>query len=264
MRKEKPEFKLKPSFDDILHDYVQTCNVCPFEGSIVIADDMLQSYLSVRQDLVESGKVNPNEVGKYNGLTVQPKDVNGEFTVLINKGYLLDCQSKHDKSWVGTIVHEATHVNDFKEYFRMVSPASYDELYDYNLHRMFLYWTEFHAKAMGYFFLRKYTFDDVRDQRQAQDIVRIELPFQIKYMVQEINATNDADRQMYVVVHFLGRLAVWQELFPTTFNRRFIGQLIGDNQWMEELYYLLIEHNTLEKIYPVFDQMKSILDKHFS
>jgi len=34
------------------------------------------------------------------------------------------------------------------------------------------------------------------------------LPYHINYLVNELASTNDADRQMYVVAHFLGRIAV--------------------------------------------------------
>lgn len=263
MNNENHGIDLNVVFEAILLDYVATCKVNPFNGNIVVADDMAEEYSTIRKDLIDNHRINIDEIGKYNGLTVQPKNNDGVFSILINKEYFLSCLKNKDMSWVGTIVHEATHVNDFKEYFEMVLANSYDELYDYNLHRLFLYWTEFHAKAMGYFFVRKYTFDDIRDQRQTDDIIQTELPFQIDYMIKEVNATNDADSQMYVVVHFLGRLAVWQYLFPETFNERFIRDLTDDNPWMEELYYFLIKHDTLEKVLPAFDEMRSILDKHF-
>ena len=105
----------------ILADYAATCGVEPFNGQIIIADDMRKSYLSLRGD--ES----------------------------INKGNI---------DWVGTLVHEATHVNDFKDYYKIVSPQSWDELYEYSLHRTFLHWTEFHARAIGHYFLRKYTLNN--------------------------------------------------------------------------------------------------------
>ena len=90
-----------------------------------------------------------------------------------------------------------------------------------------------------------------------------ELPFQVEYMVKEMNSTNDPDRQLYVVVHFLGRLAVWQHLYPTAFDANFINELTNTNPWMEKIYYLFTKYDTLEGIHPHFGEFEAILDKHF-
>lgn len=81
-------------------------------------------------------------------------------------------------------------------------------------------------------------------------------------MVNEVSATDNVDRQMYLIVHFWGRLAVWQYLYPDIFDTKFIKQLMNSNSWMEELYYLLIKYDTLENIYPHFKEIANILDKH--
>ena len=82
-------------------------------------------------------------------------------------------------------------------------------------------------------------------------------------MVKEFGATDNMDRQMYVVVHFLGRLAIWQHLYPDVFDTSFIEQLLRGNPWMEELYYFLIKYEKLNDIHPHFGDMENILDKHF-
>ena len=64
---------------------------------------------------------------------------------------------------------------------------------------------------------------------------------------------------MYVIVHFLGRLATWRYLYPQIFDNAFINELTNSNPWMGELFYLFIKHPTLEKIYTHFDDMKTII-----
>lgn len=250
--------------NDILADYFSTCNIEPFDCQIIISDDMATSYQELRKDLVECGKTNLNDLNQYHGLTVQPKENDGQFTILINKEYILESITKHNVDWIGTLVHEAVHVNDFKVYFEIINPKSYDELYEWDLHRMFLYWTEFHARAIGHYFLRKYTLENFKDTAHLEHIMNTELPYHIEYMVNEVGATNNADRQMYVIAHFLGRIAVWQYLYPDTFDDSFIKELTNSNPWMEELYCLFTKYDTLEKIYPHFDEMEEILNKHFS
>ena len=250
--------------EKLLSDYASTCNVDFFDGQIIVSENMQESYLDLRKDLVEEGKINISNLDKYHGLTVQPSSADGLFTILLNKKYILESIAKNNVDWIGTLIHEAVHVNDFKLYFNLVEPNSYDELYDYNLHRMFLYWTEFHARAIGHYFLRKYALEDFKSTVHLDNLLNTELPFQINYMVTQMNTTEDPDSQMYTVVHFLGRLAVWQYLYPNTFNATFISEMLNSNPWMEELDYLLINYKTLEEIYPHFNEIEAILDSYFS
>lgn len=248
----------------LLSDYAATCNTEIFDGQIIVSESMSKSYLQLRRDLIESGKINIDDIEKYHGLTVQPAKNDGLFTILLNKKYILESASNNNVDWIGTLIHEAVHVDDFKSYFNLVSPNSYDELYDYNLHRMFLYWTEFHARAIGHYFLRKYALEDFKNIIHLENLINVELPFQINYMVTQTSATSNPDAQMYTVVHFLGRLAVWQYLYPDVFNLEFINKLLNSNPWMEDLYYLLIKYKTLEEIYPHFNEIEILLDNYFS
>lgn len=249
---------------NILLDYASTCGVDPFVGKVVIADDMADAYKNVRGDLVEKGRTNLAELNNYHGLTVQPLDNDGEFTILLNKEYVLETVTKNNVNWIGTLVHEATHVNDFKDYFKIVTPKSYDELYDYDLHRIFLYWTEFHARAIGHYFLRKYTLENFKDVSHIDYILETELPYHMNYLVQAVGATQDADRQMYVIVHFLGRVAVWQYLYPEIFNSDFIRELTHNNPWMKDLYDVFVKYKSLNEIYPHFAEAETIIMNHYS
>lgn len=117
----------------LLRDYSATCNTKLFNGQIIISENMSESYLQLRSDLVERGTVNIDDIKKYHGLTVQPAKNDGLFTILLNKKYILESTSNKNVDWFGTLIHETVHVDDFKSYFNLVSPDSYDELYDYNL-----------------------------------------------------------------------------------------------------------------------------------
>ena len=249
--------------NSILWDYASTCGVEPFNGKVIVADNMADSYKKVRNDLVEEGKTNIDELNNYHGLAVQPLENNGEFTILINKEYVLETVTKHNVDWIGTLVHEATHVNDFKDYFKIIHPKSYDDLYEYDLHRIFLYWTEFHARAIGHYFLRKYTLENFKDISHIDHILSTELPYHINYLVQEVGATQDPDRQMYVIAHFLGRIAVWQYLYPETFNSDFICELTNSNPWIKDLYDVFVNYKSLDEIYPHFDKVEEIIMNHY-
>lgn len=249
--------------NNILWDYASTCGVEPFNGKVIIADNMADSYKKIRNDLVEKGKINLNEVNKYHGLTIQPLKNDGKFTILLNSEYVLETLNQNNVDWIGTLVHEATHVNDFKDYFRIIQPKSYDELCEYALHRIFLYWTEFHAKAIGYYFLRKYALENFKAASHIDYILNTEIPFHIDYLVQEVGATQDVDRQMYIIAHFLSRIAVWQYLYPEAFNLDFICELMNSNPWMKDLYEVFVNYKSLDEIYPHFDEVEEIIMNHY-
>lgn len=255
--------ELSKIIQELLNDYASTCRVEPFNGKIIITDNIQETYMQLRKDLIDLNKTNVTGLERYHGLTVQPANVDGAFTIVLNQNYIIESINNQNIDWVGTLIHEAVHVNDFKDYFNIVLPSSYDELYDYNLHRPFLYWTEFHARAIGHYFLRKYTLEDFENNAHIENLINIELPFQINYMTMEVNKTNDADRQMYVIVHFLGRLAVWQYLYPEIFNSEFIDNLMHSNPWMKELYDLFKRYKTLNEIFSYFNEIQNILDRHF-
>lgn len=83
-------------------------------------------------------------------------------------------------------------------------------------------------------------------------------------MVKEVGATQDVDRQMYVIVHFLGRIAVWQYLYPDAFNSDFICELTNSNPWMKDLYDIFVEYKSLDEIYPHFDEVEEIIMNHYT
>ncbi|MBO5109686.1 MAG: hypothetical protein J6D21_03120 [Clostridia bacterium] len=250
---------LEEFFYDIITDYVETCQVQQFDSNIIVTYDMKEEYIKLRNDLVENGKRNPDDIQKYNGLTVQPKETNGVFTILLNANYMLENYQNNTIDWVGTLVHEAVHVNDFKDYFQLVNATSYDELYEYNPHAIFLHWTEFHARAIGHYFLRKYTLDDFKNEIHIQHIVDTELPYQTDYLVEQLNGFEDSNSKVYVIMHYLGRLAVWRYLYPHYFNDQYINSMMKNNAWMKDLFNILIQYDSLEKIYPHFDEIEQIL-----
>lgn len=98
--------KLLNVINGILSDYASTCGVEPFCGNVVIADDMADAYKKIRNDLVEKGKINLNELNKYHGLTVQPLENDGKFTILLNREYVLETVTQNNVDWTGTLVHE--------------------------------------------------------------------------------------------------------------------------------------------------------------
>ena len=118
---------------------------------------------------------------------------------------------------------------------------------------------------MGFpFFLLYSRFGDKQDERQVQYIIETELPYHINNMFEAYHATNNGDRQMYYIVHFIGRMYIWQKLFPEYFTHKAIKNMFNANKWMYELYIFLTTHTKLEDACRDFDEMKTILKQNFS
>lgn len=246
----------------IVDDYFSNYEYDTFSLSIVFADDIWETYFEVRPDHKEQlSKQQP--LPAFNGTIATPVDLEGTFTVIIDKQYFVNDVKNNRTSWVGTITHEITHARDYREYAKIIAAPNYDEVLNTSRHRMFQLWTEFNAKRHGYYFVRKYTFNDLTDNRQVPDIMNIELPGQIEYMSNDYNSTTDGWKQIYAVSQFLGRLAVWEDLFPTQFNPQFIKNLLSTNTWMYEMYEYLNTHRDLQVAVNSFSELRNIVRQNF-
>lgn len=227
-----------------------------------ITDNLKQEYRKIRPDLEDKYPEHFKHELHYNALTITPSPINENFNVLLDAKYFTESLEK-DNNWAGTVAHELTHIYDFIEYANLIDCHDYDVIIDLNRHWMFNIWTEFHAKAIGYYYIRKYTFKDVYDVAQIEYIVHSELPMHSKDMFESYHATNNAFNQMYTVSHFLGRLFVWEKLFPHYFTEDMIQELLGENEWMLDTYIFLKNHMKLEDAYKDFDELRDILKQNF-
>lgn len=250
---------LNEIISDILVDFYMTFDLTPVDVKYSIVDDMEKAYAAIRPDYATAHPETVATANMYNGLTVMPETLDGAFDVLLNAKRMLTYLREENFTWVGTIVHETTHAIDYSEYANLVWIDSYEELQDIGRHAMFQLWTEFNARSKGYYFVRKYSFKDMRDMSQVKDIINHELPAQYERLCREYHATSDGYQQAYLVAQYLGRLYTLQQLFPTTFTNDFVKSHLGANQWMYEWYLLLSKYNQLADAYEHFDEMRYIL-----
>lgn len=254
------------SFDDIckliVDDYINTIHYPKFQINIKLTSDMHQSYLELCSNQSKRG-IDGKVLNDYNGLMVAPKELDGIFTILINVNKLREYLEQNNPTWIGTIVHETTHVIDYIEYAKIVGAKNYDEIQLINKHGMFNLWTEFNARSKGYYFLRKYTYDDMHDEDLVPDIINRELPAQTQMLLENYNSTNDAYMQAYYVSHYLGRLYALQKIFPQHFNDQRIKAILNENHWMYEWFKFFNSHTSINDAYRDFGDMKNILRKNF-
>lgn len=256
--------QLNETFSMVLGAYFSYFQLEPIDVEIMLAEKIANIYRQKRPDLFEGEHpIHSEDVERNRGLTIPPKTIDGKFTIVINQDYFWESAKKQDWQWVGTLTHEMTHVCDYINYVKMNDLNNYDIVQMNLVHRPFVLWTEFHARATGYFFIRKFVFgekyNDKSDRNQTDYILQTELPYQINYFSQQYEAANgNADIQLYETMQFMGRYSIWEKLFPNVFNRRIRHQVFGSNPWMLDLYEFLITHQDIESANEDFDQMAEL------
>lgn len=253
----------KDDIKKIESDYYTTFGICPLPISYTVTSDMKKTYREIRPDFAANNPTLMETVQQYNGLMLPPNDLDGEFSVLLNKFYVQESLRKNDKNWVGTIAHETTHVKDYIEYASLVNENNYDQFQIIEKHGMFQLWTEMNARAKGYYLFRKYAYRNVPTRQQVSNILNVELPFQLNLLEKNYNSTQDGYQQAYYVSHYLGRLNTLQQLFPLTFTNTFIQQHLEPNKWMYDWFIFYRKYSTLSEAYEHFDEMKNILRQNF-
>lgn len=247
----------------IVADFFDTFNLSPVSIKYSITNDMAASYkeLCPLHALKEPEKI--ATLNRYNGTTVAPDSVDGIFSVLLNQNYILESTQQDNANWIGTIAHETTHVVDFIKYANITGATDYEDILSISKNAMFQLWTEINARSKGYYFVRKYTFENMFDEAQIPDIVNTEIPAQEKLLFQNYHSTTDGFQQAYLVSHYIGRLYALQQIFPAYFTDTQVEALIPPNPWMYEWFLFFKSHNNLEIAHPAFEDMKNILRKNF-
>lgn len=251
---------------DIVNDYFDTyISEEPTMPCYRIVDDIASAYLELKPNMGGNPDANIEKLSAYNGFTVPPNKVGGTFIVLINKNILLENMKNNNFSWIGTIAHETTHVQDFVQYVQMVGDEDYEEIVQYSQHGIFNIWTEIHARSKGYYFTRKYTLGPVfmKSRILLQDIIEREIPLQWDLLYRNYHSTDNGYEQAYLVAQYIGRLITLQQLYPDDFNDEWINDHFDVNTWMTELFMFFKAHPTLEVAFEHFDEMKGILRKNF-
>lgn len=230
-----------------------------------IVEDIASDYVVLRPDVLEHSAASVKTLNNYNGFAVPPQKVGGVFTVLINKNVLMENVENRRMDWVGTIVHETTHVQDYAEYAKLVGAEEYEEILRISDHGMFNLWTEIHARANGYYFTRKYTVGEknLQNEELIPDILNREIPIQWQRLYREYHSTSNGYEQAYLVAQYIGRLITLQRLYPDTFTDDWIAQHFEVNTWMTEWFLFYKKHATLEDATNHFEEMKVILGQNF-
>ncbi|MCI6242357.1 MAG: hypothetical protein MR646_03510 [Agathobacter sp.] len=255
--------------EKVLEEYYKYFSLNVIDVDIMFSSRISDAVMKIRPDYLDGEiRTRPEEIDKYRGMIIPPREREGKFTIVISYYYLLDSCQRDDFQWVGTLVHEMTHVQDYVEYADMHDMKSYDKIQRRIEHRPFALWTEFNAKAKGYFFMSKYqyseSYTDIYDKTHTDFILQKELPFQIKAFNKSCSAAEgNMDEQLYSTMQFLGRYSVWENLFPNIFDKNMREKVMEGNKQMYNLYLFLIEHQKLEDADKEWDKMMEAIGGNY-
>lgn len=237
--------------------------------NIVLTDNLNNSHKDIRSDMIEELSETLNESSNLaNGRTVVPHSLNDPINILLNVNRVLEYTKDGSMTWIGTIAHELTHAVDFYQMARKDNLDSYDPLNRIPDYQLFSLWSEYHARKKGYAFLRNLS--NVNgiigsDKEQIDFILSSEWPFHKE------NHYNDYHRpgilqydQINTTMQLLGRYSVWCDLFPSYFNLEALREDFIGTTWMVNLFEFLYSHETLDEIFPCFDEFKAIIKQNWS
>ena len=227
---------------------------------IVETSNVDNAYLKLRPDQIGKEQIDSQQ---YNGFAVAPKDKNGRFTILLNANRMLLSKQLGNFDWVGTVVHEATHIDDHIKYGKIISVESYDDLYDHTKHNMFSCWTEFHARSMGHYYVYKYRKSNNCKTAEEEYILNTEIEQLIDWFNKKDAATDNGYMRLYILMQFLGMLCALQLHYPSVITNGLIGDIFCETKALEELYIFLKDNDSVKKIHSKFDEMYSICKKSF-
>ena len=135
------------TLQNIVSDFFNTFNISPVSIKYSITDDMASAYTELCPEHAKNEPEKISGLNKYNGTTVPPNTVDGMFTILLNQNMITEYLKQNNATWVGTIVHESTHVVDFINYARMIHAKDYSDILSIDKNSMFQLWTEINARS---------------------------------------------------------------------------------------------------------------------
>ena len=116
---------------------------------IIFSDNVYETALEYDMCDVHKTAVikNGSELDNLNGTVILAPSKDKVTLVVLSKKTL----PKRSVAEVrGTLIHELTHAHDYYDYAEFLEISDYNELFDSQYYNAFYYWTEFHARRIGY------------------------------------------------------------------------------------------------------------------
>ena len=158
--------------------------------------------------------------------------------------------------WMGTLVHELTHIKDYSEYKEMLNGKNFKELLK-NI--SFWYWTEFHARYKGFLYVFKFAKNLPQDlyQKYIEDTKQRIIDFP-----KTINKEISYQIKAYYTMHIIGEILACEASSIHTLKTE-IDNLCLLFDWFNDMKTFLskhIESITVDKMFLLSRNIRLIFD----
>lgn len=177
--------------------------------NIILTDNLNRTHCELRPEYRRSlTKIEAEEANDYNGRMVVPRSLDEAINILINTEKVKQYTEDGSMTWVGTFAHELTHAIDYYQMARREALTCYTLLEESPFYHAFQLWSEYHARKLGYNFLREFhrclgNLGD--DQQQKKHIIETEWPFHKNRHYSDYHSGIDGNQQIYITMQLLGR-----------------------------------------------------------
>ncbi len=164
---------------------------------------------------------------------------------------------------MGTICHELTHIHDYIDFAYEYCNGNLELINSHELQSIFFFWTEFHARCLGYLFYRTmvYALNNVTISKEAQleHIKTTEYQLHYKTLYDDIwkaHRNHNNTYYLYSIVNYLGRVSAWGIIFKDDLELdNFIPDYLVD-QYGDRIYNLFHLLQSMKNFDLVKDKLK--------
>lgn len=187
---------------EVLGKYCGDENISNIEElpEIKLVENIFREIEKVRPDMAKV--LDKDEIEKCSGYTLFLD--NGTEIILVDKSFFNRSIIKN-LIWVEVLLHEITHVQDYKNNRGIYGHDSYDSMIKC---LPFWYWTEFHACYKGTFYMLHYVNGLPDDYKKDYEK---ELLFTLKNTIAIIESGYSYEMKRYHFMHLLGEIAAYRE-----------------------------------------------------
>ena len=197
-------------------------------NNIFFVEDMIQAVSKLQPQLLERVGFDKEQLYNCGGHTLLFPD--NTATILIK----IDGEM-NDFWWMGTLVHELTHVKDYSDYFNVLKVSTFWEMLS---DIPFWLWTEFHARYKGILYVFKLAknlpqnlyemyIDNTRQRIiDFPDIIKKDIPYQ---------------KKGYLTMHIIGEILACEKLSVNELKSD-IDNLVATFDWFGGMKDFLSKH----------------------
>lgn len=196
--------------------------------NISFENDVVQAVLTLQPELADNTSLDKRELSNCSGYTCLFPD--NTATIVISTENI-----GKNMLWMETLIHEITHVKDYKEYLHIVGAENFQNMLKI---APFWYWTEFHAKYKGCTYMLAYA-----KKLPPQDFQPYidEMEKRIREFPSIINKRDDPNFKIYNTMHLMGEMLAFENQ-SIVLSRGICDEIYEMYDWFVDTKNFLSKH----------------------